>query len=96
MSIQEPPIALRNTLHQLAEEARQRAASVPAGTADHDFYVGVITAAEDRLHPARQDAHDEAWLARQGPSFRDGYLKASDLISAAAGHTPLHFPLPSR
>ena len=96
MTIHEPPVTLRNALRQLGEDARRQAASVMAGTGEHDFYVGVLTAAEDRMHPERLDAHDEAWLERQECSFRDGYLKASNLIGASAGHVPFHFQLPAR
>ena len=95
MTIQETPVALRSALRQLREEARQRAASVENGASEHDFYVGVLTAADDRMHPERRDIHDQAWLDRQAYSFRDGYLKTSDLIGAATGHVPFRFPLPA-
>lgn len=95
MTIQETPVALRSALLQLREEARQRAASVETGTSEHDFYVGVLTAAEDRMHPERRDTHNQGWLDRQVHSFRDGYLKTSDLIGASAGHVPFRFPLPA-
>lgn len=95
MTIQETPVALRSALRQLREDARQRAASVETGTSEHDFYVGVLTAAEDRMHPERRDIHDQTWLDRQVYSFRDGYLKTSDLIGASTGHIPFRFHLPS-
>ena len=81
MNSNEPPVALRNALRQLAQEATQRAASVAAGTAEHSFYVGVSTAAQDRLNPVHRDVRDEAWLERETLAFRDGYLKASNLIA---------------
>jgi len=95
MTIEETPVTLRSALRQLRHEAMQRAASVETGTTEHDFYVGVQTAADDRMHPERRDTHDLAWLDRQVHSFRDGYLKTSDLIGASIGHVPFRFHLPA-
>ena len=95
MTIEETPETLRSALRQLRHEAMQRAASVETGSNEHDFYVGVLTAAEDRMHPERRDTHDLAWLDRQVHSFRDGYLKTSDLIGASIGHIPFRFHLPT-
>ena len=93
MSVPEPPVALVNALHHLADEARRAAAIVPMSSSEHAFYNGVETAAEDRLRPVRQEAHDSAWLAAQSPSFREGYMKTMDMV-AAQGHAPLHLRLP--
>ena len=95
MTFQETSVTLRSALLQLREEARQRAASVETGTSEHDFYVGVLTAAEDRMHPERRDTHNQEWLDRKVHSFRDGYLKTSDLIGASTGHVPFRFHLPA-
>jgi hypothetical protein len=89
-----PYLVLRNAVSGLAAEARQAAAGVRDGTADHDFYVGVASAADRRIHPGLISADDEAWLARQTPPFRDGYLEASTLIATAAADPPAHLPLP--
>ena len=93
MSMQEVPLVLRNALRQLVAEARAEAALVPLASARHAFYAGVVAAAEDRLRPARQDAHTEAWLDVERPAFREGYLKAASVI-AAFGHAPVHLLLP--
>ena len=94
MNVSEPSIVLRNALHQLASDARRQASSVEMDSPHHSFYIGVMTAAEDQLHLVRAAHHDETWLARETPEFRDGYLKASNLVAATAGHTPLRFVLP--
>jgi len=78
-------------LRQLAEEARQRLAVLEAQAPERDFYVGVMTAAEDIARSggvASRPGH------RDSPAFRDGYLKVSSLVGAASGHVPHRFPLP--
>ncbi len=65
MSVTEPTIVLRNALRQLANDARSQASSVEMDSPHHSFYVGVMTAAQDQLHPVRADHHDEAWLAHE-------------------------------
>lgn len=94
MSAQEPVVLLRRALRQLAEDARYEAALFPVGTSTHDFYWGVRTAAEDRLNAHRADVHDEAWMERQAPAFREGYLKARNLMASTAGRAPTRFHLP--
>ena len=93
MSTQEPPVVLHNALRQLAEEARREAVLLPMGSPEHAFYEGVAAAAENRLHLAQSELHDDRWLAAQISYFREGYLKASDVI-AAAGHAPVRLYLP--
>jgi hypothetical protein len=86
---------MQNALRQLADEARREAALIAMGSPEHAFYEGVVVAAEDRLHLARRELHDDRWLAAQTPHFREGYVKASDII-ATAGHAPVRLYLPSR
>ncbi len=86
---------MRDALRRLAEEARQRAGSVPVGTEEHDFYVGVVTAAQDLSGPVLTKAASPSALKDRSPSFRDGYLKVSNMAGAAAGRAPARFPLPS-
>lgn len=93
MSMQEVPLVLQNALRQLAAEARAEGALVPVESPAHAFYAGVAAAAEDRLHPARQDSHYQAWLDAERPAFREGYLKAASVI-ATSGHAPVHLLLP--
>ena len=94
MSIHEPPIVLRNALRTLADQARAEAALLDICDPEHAFYSGVVTAAEDRLRPHVADIHDEVWLARESRPFRDGYLKASNVI-ANAEPNQLRFMLPT-
>jgi hypothetical protein len=93
MSMEDVPLVLKNALRQLSDEARAEAARVPMTSPVRAFYTGVVTAAEDRLRPVRQDSHGTAWLDAEDPAFREGYLTASSVI-AAAGHAPLRLLLP--
>lgn len=95
MNVPEQPVIIRDALRRLSEEARQRAGSLPVGSADHDFYVGVITAARDLSGPVPSNAANWAALRDRTPSFRDGYLKVTNMAGAAAGHAPSRFPLPT-
>jgi hypothetical protein len=65
------------------------------GSPEHDFYEGVASAADTHLHQGRAPAEDPGWLDRQTPAFRDGYLKASAIISAATGRPRPHLLMPS-
>jgi hypothetical protein len=91
----QPQAILRHALHRLAEDARREAATIPMDAAEHRFYVGVATAAEDRLHPERRDVHADAWLDREAADFRDGYLRASALFAAAVDRPPVRFVVPA-
>lgn len=90
MAQNEPPVIMHSALRRLAEEARQRAASLEAAAPEHDFYVGVITAAEDlsRHGNVRPLTHEK-------PQFRDGYLAVANMVAAGSGHTPSRLPLPT-
>ncbi len=97
MGIVEPPMMLRNALRRLADDARREAAMVGMETELHAFYMGVVAATEDRIHPAMGDIHGEKWLQSEKPAFRDGYVKARHVI-ASAGPAPvrLHLPAPAQ
>ncbi len=87
-------VVLRNALRQLADEARRVAALLHVGSADHDFYVGVQRAAEERLSPGLA-ASDRSDIDRRSPAFREGYVKASTMIAEALTlTTPIRFRLP--
>lgn len=95
MNIHEPPVIIREALRRLAEEARQRAGSLPADSTEHDFYVGVQAAAQDLAGPVPSKATDPSTLKDRSAAYRDGYLKVSNMAGAAVGHAPSRFPLPS-
>lgn len=95
MNVHEPQFIIRDALRRLAEEARQRAGALPTGTAEHDFYVGVITAAQDLAGPVPSKAANWSALRDRSAAFRDGYLKVSNMAGAAVGHAPPRFPLPT-
>ncbi len=90
MVYNEPPVVMKSALRHLAEDARQRLASLEAGAPERYFYVGVMTAAEDlsRHGTVRPLSHET-------PAFREGYLEVADMVSAAAGHPPSRLPLPT-
>jgi len=87
-------LTLLHATRELARAARRTAASKPLGSEEHDFYAGVNSAAESRLHPGRAAADDRTWLARHPRAFRDGYMKAEALISVAVATGASHVPLP--
>ena len=72
-----------NAIRHLADEARDACAHVALGTPEHDFYAGVLSAAERHLHAGRVAVDDERWLDHEPALFRDGYLEASTAISMA-------------
>jgi hypothetical protein len=83
-------------LRHFIEDARQHAAFLPMSDPEHAFYVGVVAAGEDRLRLQGAEGHNDEWLARQSPAFRDGYLKACHVIgSTGSGATRLVVPAPS-
>jgi hypothetical protein len=86
----EHAVLMRTALRRLAEEARHRLASLEPEGREHDFYVGVMMAAEDL---ARRGSVRS--VSQESPSFREGYLQVTDLVAAAAGHTPSRLPLPT-
>ena len=80
----------------MSEEALRLAGQAAAGSAEHDFYAGVASAADAHRRSARAPDKDPRWLERQTPVFRDGYLKASAVIAAVAGgHPRPHLLIPS-
>lgn len=52
-------VVVRSVIRALKEEARERAASVELASDDHDFYVGVMTAADDHLRLENLPLHGE-------------------------------------
>ncbi len=92
MAYQEPPLIMNRALRQLAEEARHRLASLDAHAPERDFYLGVMTAAEDLSRPGHATVRP---IDHESVLFRDGYLEVSNLVGAAAGHTPSRLPLPT-
>jgi hypothetical protein len=87
VSSEEPPVARRNALRQLAAEARREAALLSLSDPEHAFYAGVAAAAEDQMHPAAADIHGDKWLATQSNPFREGYLKTLHVIGGSGPET---------
>lgn len=92
MMTNEPAFVMHTALRRLAEEARQRLAALEPDAAERDFYVGVMTAAEDL---ARTGHGAPRTLRNESPQFRDGYLDVTNMVGAAAGHAPSRLPLPT-
>jgi hypothetical protein len=88
-------LMLRNDIERLADEARRAAARARLGSAEHDFYSGVRSAAERHVHPGLAAVDDLSWLDREPPAFRDGFLKTSALIATASADAPLHLRMPA-
>jgi hypothetical protein len=87
---------LLSAVRSLVAEARSERATMPAGSAERHFYLGVEAAADDILHPELTVSREQEWLERQPPAFRDGYLRTAHVLEHAstAAEPPLHIPLP--
>jgi hypothetical protein len=79
----------------MSEEAMRLAGQAAAGSPEHDFFAGVASPADAYRQPARAPHDDPRWFERYTPAFRDGYLKASAVIAAAASHPRLHLLMPT-
>ena len=90
------PILL-SAVRGLIRAARTERALLPEGSPERHFYLGVDAAAQEVLYPELTSSRDRAWLHREQPAFREGYLEASVLISTAATapEPPLRIALPS-
>jgi hypothetical protein len=80
----------------LAEEARRERAALPASSPERQFYLGIEAAAEEVVYPELGESRSERWLELQAPTFRDGYLRTSDLVATAKtlSEPPLRLVLP--
>lgn len=80
----------------LVHAARSRRASLPAHSADREFYRGVEAAAEEVVHPELGESRGARWLERETLMFREGYLRTSAVVALArtAPQPPLRLPLP--
>lgn len=94
MSARENQALMLQALDRLSDVALHRAAAAPAGSAEHDFYAGVVAAARDLRSPGHPDLGRPSQMTGRSPSFREGYLKVADMVGAAAGRSPSRFPLP--
>jgi len=83
-----------NDIRRLAHEARRAAARTVLGSAEHDFYSGVLSAAELHLHPGLLAVDDLTWLDLEPAAFRNGYLEASTLIGLTSAASPRDLSLP--
>jgi hypothetical protein len=88
---------LVHAVRGLVAEARSERALLPADSAERQFYLGVEAAAELILQPQLAASRNEQWLERQGPDFRDGYLRTSHVLELAstAPEPPMRIRMPS-
>jgi hypothetical protein len=90
---------LTRAARALAKDASEAAALTPGGSPEWRYYHGVETAAQHVLHPAMAGVREgSTWLEAEALAFREGFLEASALISAAAASPDpparLHLPAP--
>jgi hypothetical protein len=85
-------VALRAARDLVAAARAERAAMSPTAP-ERDFYLGVEAAADMVLRPYAT-VRDDGSLSHESASFRDGYLKTSDLIAAARTRRDTVFSLP--
>ena len=91
-------VTVASAAHRMLAEAKERARDLPFDDPDRRFYSGVETAALHALHPAAQAVRgeDRSWLCAESGLFRDGYLKATTVLTAAnvMPDRPVRVPLP--
>ncbi len=83
-------------VRRLVEAARSERALLPASSPERQFYLGVEAAAEGMLHPELGASRSAESLDRDPSAFREGYLRASELLAwaATAPEPPQRLPLP--
>jgi len=81
---------------RLIDAARSERATLPMTSPQRQFYLGVEAAAEEVVHPELGATGDADRLERHPLAFREGYLRASSVLAAAAtaAEPPQHLPLP--
>jgi len=84
-------------IRRLIDAARSERSTLPMTSPLRHFYLGVEAAAEEVLHPELSATGGEDQLDRHPQQFREGYLRASSMLAAAATATvaPQHLPLPA-
>ena len=90
-------LVIVSAAERLAAEAVSAARDEPGSSAAWRFYRGVEAAALHVVRPEVASVRDgTAWLQAEAPSFRDGFLRASTLLAAAATapNPPLRVALP--
>lgn len=89
------PILLR-AVRDLIYAARSERALLTQSSPQRRFFLGVEAAAQEVLHPELGSARAPAWLDREAPAFREGYLRTAALLAAAktAAEPPMRIPLP--
>jgi hypothetical protein len=83
-------------IRRLIDVARSQRATLPMTSPERQFYLGVEAAAEEVVHPELGATGSADRLDRHPFAFREGYLRASNLLAAAAtaAEPPQHLPLP--
>jgi hypothetical protein len=81
----------------MAAEAEQLRTALPPRSRQRAFLLGVEAAALEIIQPNLAVSHAAGWLDRQPHALRQGYLRTSALLAAAAGDDPApqRLPLPS-
>lgn len=80
-------LLLTQASQDLLDRARRERGTLPAGSRERRFLLGVDAAASEVIHPELTKARSDDWLSREDAEFRDGYLKtAATIASARASH----------
>ena len=83
----------------LADQARNMAQTFAMDSDEWQFYAGVQRAAQDALHAEVQALRGDepSWLRHEAPQFQEGYVKASEVLTAAmtAQEPPVRLLLPT-
>lgn len=92
----EEQLVARRALYRFAEAARSRCGYLAADSAERQFYLGIEAAAEHMLRPEALQSRPSTWLNSEAAAFREGYLRASSLLSEMLSREEpvLQIPLP--
>ncbi len=90
------PIVL-SAVRDLVHAAQSARAALALDAPERDFYLGVEAAAMEVLHPELVSARPVDWPERESRPFREGYLRTTSSLAAAAtaADYPLRLRLPA-
>jgi hypothetical protein len=74
----------RAAAHDVIDTARRERATLDMDSPERAYLLGVDAAAQEVLHPELGAARVDGWLDEEKPAFREGYLRTSALLAAAA------------
>jgi hypothetical protein len=74
----------RAAARDVINAARRERATLDMESPERAYLLGVDAAAQEVLHPELGAARADGWLDAEKPAFREGYLRTSAMLAAAA------------